>query len=176
MNNWWTKHKNGYEIRRKVNKNLKFRIGNVVAWGDAAACLFMTPLKITWLKNVKVVFAKENSNLALIPRRLTNHSVPWVIEELDAVDSGQWTVSMILQRLIAKRVHQKNWSFCGRYIEWHFWRDDQVSFLECFQIMMCLRYFFITTSSVFLFFFFFFLKVQSQNRGAYYTQARIIHG
>ena len=40
--------------------------------GDAAARLFMTPFKITWLKNVKVVFAKENSNLALIPRRLTS--------------------------------------------------------------------------------------------------------
>ena len=26
------------------------RIRNVVAWGDVAACLFMTPLKLTWLK------------------------------------------------------------------------------------------------------------------------------
>jgi len=44
------KHKNGYKIRRKANKNLKFGIGKVVAWGDVAACLFMTPLKIMWLK------------------------------------------------------------------------------------------------------------------------------
>ena len=50
MNNQWTKHKNGYKIQTKANKNLKFGIANVVAWGDVAAYLFMTPLKAMWLK------------------------------------------------------------------------------------------------------------------------------
>ena len=50
----------------------------------------------------------------------------------------------------------------------------QSSFFECFEIMMFLRYFFVTTSSVFCFPFFFQSAVQ--NRGAYYTQARIIQG
>ena len=44
-------------------------------------------------------------------------------------------------------------------------------FLECFQIMMFLRYFLVTTSSVFCFFLlFFFYKVQSK------IGVRIIHG
>ena len=50
----------------------------------------------------------------------------------------------------------------------------ELSFLECFQIMMFLRYFFVTTSPVFcflfFFFFFFFFKVQSK------IGVRIIHG
>ena len=41
MNIQWTKHKNGYKIQRNANKNLKFGIGNMVAWGDVAACLFI---------------------------------------------------------------------------------------------------------------------------------------
>ena len=48
----------------------------------------------------------------------------------------------------------------------------ELSFLECFQILMFLCYFFITTSSVFrflFFFFFFFFKVQSK------IGVRIIH-
>ena len=45
-----------------------------------------------------------------------------------------------------------------------------LSFLECFQIMMFLCYFFVTTSSVFCFTFFFFFKVQSK------IGVRIIHG
>ena len=35
------------EIRRKANESLMFGISNVLAWGDVAACLFMTPLKPT---------------------------------------------------------------------------------------------------------------------------------
>ena len=72
MNNRWRKHKNSYKIRRNANENLKFGLGNVVAWGDVAACLFMTPFEAHVTENVNVVFAKENSNLALIPRRLTS--------------------------------------------------------------------------------------------------------
>jgi len=46
----------------------------------------------------------------------------------------------------------------------------ELSFLECFQIMMFLCYFFVTTSSVFCFLsFFFFFKVQSK------IVVRIIH-
>ena len=48
----------------------------------------------------------------------------------------------------------------------------KLSFLECFQIMMFLRYFFVTTSSLFssLPLFFFLFKVQSK------IGVRIIHG
>ena len=45
----------------------------------------------------------------------------------------------------------------------------ELSFLECFQITIFLRYSFVTTSSVFCFLFFFF-KVQSK------IGVRIIHG
>ena len=50
-----------------MNENLKFSISNVVAWEDVAACF---EAHVT--ENVKVVFAKENTNLALIPCRLTS--------------------------------------------------------------------------------------------------------
>ena len=66
----------------------------------------------------------------------------------------------------------------------------KLSFLECFQIMMFLRYFFVTLpqfSASFFFFFFFFFKVQSKigvriihgralYTGVHYTRACIIHG
>ena len=51
----------------------------------------------------------------------------------------------------------------------------ELSFLECFQITIFLRYSFATTSSVFCFLFFFFQSVV-QNGGAHYTRACIIHG
>ena len=84
-------------------------------------------------------------------------------------------VSMVLQRLTAKRVH-----FCmaGASIDIS---EEMIksSILERFQIMMFLRYFFITTSSAFCFLyfylFFFFWQSSVQNRGACYTRARIIH-
>ena len=50
----------------------------------------------------------------------------------------------------------------------------QSSFFECFQIMMFLSYFFRNHFLCFLLPFFFQSAVQ--NRGAYYTRARIIHG
>ena len=46
----------------------------------------------------------------------------------------------------------------------------ELSFLECFQIVMFLCYFFVTTSSVFCFLFVFFFKVQSK------IGVRITHG
>ena len=51
-----------------------------------------------------------------------------------------------------------------------FWRDDQVSFLECFQIMMFLCYFFVPCSTVFLPPFFFLWKYSPK------IGVRIIHG
>ena len=79
-------------------------------------------------------------------------------------------VSMVLQRLTAKRVH-----FCmaGASIDIS---EEMIksSILERFQIMMFLRYFFITTSSAFCFLyfylFFFFGKVQFK------IGVRVIHG
>ena len=54
----------------------------MVAWGDVAACLFMTA-HVT--ENVKVVFAKQISNLALIPHRLTvTVSLLWRLGPLTA--------------------------------------------------------------------------------------------
>jgi len=51
---------------------LKCGIGNVVAWGDVYDSLLVYDTFEGHLtENVKAVFAKENSNLALIPRRLT---------------------------------------------------------------------------------------------------------
>ena len=46
----------------------------------------------------------------------------------------------------------------------------ELSFLECFQITIFLRYSFVTTSSVFCFLFFFFFEVRSK------IGVRIIHG
>ena len=52
----------------KTAKKFEEKQKRMVAWGDVAACLFMTA-HVT--ENVKVVFAKQISNLALIPHRLT---------------------------------------------------------------------------------------------------------
>ena len=56
---------------------MKFGIGNVVAWGDVAACLFMTAFGAHITDNVKVVFAKEfSSNSSQIDLSSLTHSVP----------------------------------------------------------------------------------------------------
>ena len=44
-------------------KRTRIGIGNVVAWGNVAACLFEGHVT----ENAKVVFAKKHSNLTLIP-------------------------------------------------------------------------------------------------------------
>ena len=51
------------KLEEKRTRILKFGIANVVAWGDVAACF---EAHVT--ENVNVVFAKGNTNLALIPR------------------------------------------------------------------------------------------------------------
>ena len=134
-----------------MSKNLKFGIGNVVAWGDEApACLWHLWSSRDWkcessIRKRKLQFSSNSSQIDL--SSLT-HSVPWVVEELDAVDSERypWFYS--------------GWLLTGRCIEWHYEEMIQSSFFERFQIMMFLRYFFVTTSSVFCFLFFF--KVQSK--------------
>ena len=136
---------------------MKFSIGN------CSSLLVYDTFEAYVTENVKVVFTKENSNLALIPRRLTSvlsHGVPWVIEELDAVDSGRYP-----------------WFYSGWTPKESIGRTDRFvagelsdiseamiksSFFECLQIMMFLCYFFVTTSSVFCLLFFFFPKEQSK--------------
>ena len=49
----------------------------------------------------------------------------------------------------------------------------ELSFLECFQITIFLRYSFVTTSSVSASFFFF--QIAVQKRGVHYTHSHIIH-
>ena len=76
---------------------------------------------------------------------------------------------MILLRLTAKRVAAGASSGISEEM-------IELSFLECFQITIFLRYSFVTTSSVFCFLFYFIFESAVQNRGAHYTRARIIHG
>ena len=76
---------------------------------------------------------------------------------------------MILQRLTAKRVHRKNWSFPGRCIESHFWRDDRVVIFRVFPNHDVFTLFFRNHFRCF-FASFFFLKVHSK------IGVRIING
>ena len=156
-NNRWTKHKNGYEIWRKVNKDWDFGISNVVAWGDVAASLFVTPLKHTWLKNVKAVFAKKTLNLDC--PQFYNPYCSWVIKELNAVDSRRypWFYSGLLPKESIGRTDHLVAGASGDISE----EMIKSLFFECFQIMMFLRHFFLKTSYFLLPFFF---KVQSKIR------------
>ena len=50
----------------------------------------------------------------------------------------------------------------------------ELSFLECFQITIFLRYSFLTTSSVFCFLFYFIFQSAVQNRGVHYTRVNTV--
>ena len=86
---------------------------------------------------------------------------------------------MILQRLTTKSPPKESIGRTDRFLASA--SSDiskemiELPFLECFQIMMLLRYSFVTTSSVFCFPFLFFQSAV-QNRGACYTRVHIIHG
>jgi len=92
------------------------------------------------------------SNSLQIDLSSLTHSVPWVIEELDEVDSGRYPW------------FYRGWppkEFIGRTDHFVAGASSDIEemikslFLECFQIMMFSRYFLVTTSSVFCLFFFF---------------------
>ena len=89
------------------------------------------------------------------------------------MNSAARTVTMILQRLTAKSPPKETIGRTDRFVAGALSDISEemmeLSFLECFQIMMFLRYSFVTTSSVFCFPFFF-SKVQSK------IGVRIIHG
>ena len=104
----------------------------MVAWGDVVACLFVTALKLTWLKRWKRYLQKKtpiifSSNSSQIDLSSLTCNVPWVIEELDAVDGRRYPWFYI---------HWPRKEFIGRTdhfvdcrcIDWHFWRDDRVVF------------------------------------------------
>lgn len=52
---------------------------DMVAWGEVEACLYTFEAHLT--KSVEAVFAKENTNLALISGRLTSVLQPTVFLE-----------------------------------------------------------------------------------------------
>ena len=118
-------------------------------------------------EKVKTVFAKENTNnLALIPRQLDlsslTHNVPWVIEELDAVDGRRcpWFYSGWLPK---ESIGRTDHFVDHQCIDWHFWRDDQVVFFWAYpnhdSFTLALRNHFL---GFLLPTFFFFSKVQSK--------------
>ena len=120
------------------------------------------------IRKRKLQFSSNSSQIDLTS---LTHSVPWVVEELDAVDSERYPwfysgwKSPSEELIILWPVHRVT-LFSEEMI--------QSSFFECLQIMIFLRYFFVTTSSVFCFLFFF--RSAVRNRGVYYTRARFIQG
>ena len=90
------------------------------------------------------------------------HSVPWVIEELDAVDGGRypWFYSGCCQKNPSEELII---SWITQCIERHFWRDEEMielSFFGCIQIMI--SFMLILCNHFLCFLLPFFLKVQSK--------------
>ena len=116
------------------------------------ACLWHLWSSCDWkcessIRKRKLEFSSNSSQINL--SSLT-HSVPWVVEELDAVDSERypWFYSgWPPKESIGRTDHFVAVASCDII----FWRDDPIA---NFQIMMFLRYFFATTSSLFSFLFF----------------------
>ena len=91
----------------------------------------------------KLLFSSNSSQIDL--SSLT-HNVPWVVEELDAVDSERypWFYS---GKPPKESIGRTDRFVIGASSDIINFSDEmiQLSFFECFQIMMFLRYFFVTT-------------------------------
>jgi len=165
MNNGW----------RKANKNYKFSIGIVLAWGDVAACLFMTPLSSPVTERCESSIRKRklqfSSNSLQIALSSLTHRVPWIIEKLDTVDS--WCYPWFYRVWPPKESIGKTDRFLACSSSDISEEMIKSSFLERFKIMMFLRYFFVITSSV-LFPLFFFYEVQSKIGVHNYTRVNTV--
>ena len=76
-------------------------------------------------ENAKAVFAKENSNSLQIDLSSLTHSVPWVVEELDAVDSERypWFYSGWPPK---ESIGRTDRFVAGAWSDIIFWRDDPI--------------------------------------------------
>ena len=148
-----TTDEQSYKIRRKASKNLKFGIGNVVAWGDEApACLWHLWSSCDWKCESSIrKFSSYSSQIYLSSLTL---SVPWVVEELDAVDSERypWFYSGWPPKESIGRIDR---FVAGASSDIIFWRDDPIVVFRVFPNHDVFTLFFVTTSSVFCFPFFF---------------------
>ena len=66
------KHKNGYENSKKSKEEFEVRYQQRGGLGRPCGLLVYDTFEAHVTENVKVVFAEENSTLALIPCRLTS--------------------------------------------------------------------------------------------------------
>ena len=118
--------------------------------------------------------AKFSSNSSQIDLSSLTLSVPWVVEELDAVDSERypWFYSGWPPK---ESIGKTDRFVAGASSDIIFWRDNPIVVFWVLPNHDVCTLFFRNHFLCFLPFFFFFQSAV-QNRGAYYTQARIIQG
>ena len=110
--------------KKSKQEYLKFGIGNVVAWGDEApACLWHLWSSRDW--KCKSSISKFSSNSSQIDLSSLTLSVPWVAEELDAVDSERypWFYSGWPPK---ESIGRTDHFVAGASSDIIFWRDDPI--------------------------------------------------